>query len=143
MVARLARAAVVALRDGGVLELSRYATLEEALGEKREHPLVLLFRRLEARYVPGKLTKRVSFYFTLGNEPECKWSAVLEPNGCVIENGKPPGGSADCVLKTTQEIFTRIVEDGYLPSPLEVMSGLVKSNDVSLLGSFKEAFDLP
>jgi long-chain acyl-CoA synthetase len=143
VVAKLARAAVVALRDGTVLELHRYATAEEALGEKREHPLVLLFRRLEGRYVPGKVDKPVSFYFTLGAEDECKWSAVLGPEGCVITNGKPPGGTADCVLKTTQDIFTRIVEDAYMPSPVEVMSGLVKSNDVSLLATFKEAFDLP
>jgi long-chain acyl-CoA synthetase len=87
--------------------------------------------------------KPVSFYFTLGAEDECKWSAVLGPEGCVITNGKPPGGTADCVLKTTQDIFTRIVEDAYMPSPVEVMSGLVKSNDVSLLATFKEAFDLP
>ncbi|MBM4377170.1 MAG: AMP-binding protein [Deltaproteobacteria bacterium] len=141
--AKLARAAVVALRDGGVLELHRYASADEALGEKREHPLVTLFRKLEQRYVPGRVTKPVSFYFTLGGENECKWYALLEPERCTIENGKPPGGTADCVLKTTQEIFTRIVEDGYMPSPVEVMSGLVKSNDVSLLGTFKEAFDLP
>ncbi|MBM4375867.1 MAG: AMP-binding protein [Deltaproteobacteria bacterium] len=143
VVARLARAAVVALRDGGVLELHRFETVEEALGGKREHSLVILFRRLERRYVPGKVTRPVSFYFTLGSEDSCKWTARLEPERCVIENGKPPGGTADCVLKTTQEIFTRIVEDGYMPSPVEVMSGLVKSNDVSLLGTFKEAFDLP
>lgn len=143
VVARIARAAVAALRDGGVLELHRFETVEEALGEKREHPLVLLFRRLERRYVPGRVARPVSFYFTLGSEDACKWTARLEPERCVIENGKPPGGTADCVLKTTQEIFTRIVEDGYMPSPVEVMSGLVKSNDVSLLGTFKEAFDLP
>ena len=142
-VAKLARAAVIALRDGGALELGRHATLDSALGEKREHPLVLLFRRLEGRFVPGKVDKPVSFYFTLGADNECKWSVVVEPNRCTVLNGKPVGGSADCVLKTTQEIFTRIVEDGYMPSPVEVMSGLVKSNDVSLLGTFKEAFDLP
>lgn len=143
VVARLARAAVLALRDGGALELHRYATADEALGERREHPLVALFRRLERRYVPGRVAKPVSFYFTLGADAESKWYALLEPERCTIENGKPPSGTADCVLKTNQDIFTRIVEDGYMPSPVEVMSGLVKSNDVSLLGTFKEAFDLP
>jgi long-chain acyl-CoA synthetase len=49
---------------------------------------------------------------------------------------------ADCVLKTTPEIFTRIVRDAYVPSPLEFMTGVVKSNDVSLLLTFQKAFDL-
>jgi long-chain acyl-CoA synthetase len=141
-VARLARAAVITLRNGGVLELGRYQTLEEALGEKREHPLVGLFRDLEARYVPGKVDKTLTYYFSLGAENECKWNVRLDPSSCIIELGKPPGDKADCVLKTTSDIFTKIVKEGYMPSPMEVMSGLVKSNDVSLLANFKEAFDL-
>jgi long-chain acyl-CoA synthetase len=142
LVARLARAAVIALRNGGVLDLGRHETAEEALGEKREHPLVGLFRSLETRYVPGKIEKPLTYYFSLGADNECKWTARLEPEGCSIALGKPPGDHADCVLKTTTDIFTKIVSEGYMPTPLEVMSGLVKSNDVSLLATFKEAFDL-
>ena len=46
------------------------------------------------------------------------------------------------MLKTTQTIFTKMVEEAYMPSPVEVMSGLVKSNDVGLLATFQEAFDI-
>ncbi|MCA9619752.1 MAG: AMP-binding protein, partial [Myxococcales bacterium] len=141
-VAKLARAAVLALQRGTVLDLAEYETLEEALGEKREHPMVSLFRSLERRYVAGRVDRPITFYFTLGTEEEAKWTARLEPQGCIIAPGKPPGGSADCVLKTTQTIFTKMVEEAYMPSPVEVMSGLVKSNDVGLLATFQEAFDI-
>ncbi|MSP24418.1 MAG: AMP-dependent synthetase [Myxococcales bacterium] len=140
-VAKLARAAVIALRNGGVLELERSATLEEALGEKREHPLVPLFRELEGRFVRGRVKQPVTFYFTLGAEEECKWTTRVSADSCSITLGKP-AGQADCVLKTSPEIFTKMIREAYLPSPLEVMSGLVKTNDVSLLGTFQEAFDL-
>jgi len=141
-VAQLARAAIVALQRGSVLDLSEHAHLDEALGERREHPLVGLFRNLETRYVEGKIDKPLTFYFSLGNEASCKWTARLEPEGCTIEPGKPAGNSADCVLKTSAELFTRIVQDGYVPTPVEVMSGQVKSNDIALLTTFQEVFDL-
>ena len=141
-VARLAREAVIALQRGGVLDLKRVESAEEALGERREHPLVGLFRELEHRYVAGKVDRPITFYFSLGAETEAKWTALLEPEGCKIALGKPENGSADCVLKTSAELFTRMVRDAYLPTPVEVMSGLVKSNDVSLLATFQEAFDI-
>jgi long-chain acyl-CoA synthetase len=140
VVAQLARAAVVALSRGSVLDLSEHASWEEALGEKKQHPLVMLFRDLEKRYVAGKVQKPVTFYFSLGNEAEAKWTATLEPDGCRIEIGKPSGQSADCVLKTSADLFTRMIREGYMPSPMEIMSGMVKSNDVSLLATFQEAF---
>ncbi len=141
-VARLARAAVVALQRGTVLDLAQYDTLEEALGERKEHPLVTLFRELEHKYVAGKVDKPLVYYFSLGNDSESKWTARLLPDRCQIEPGKPEGSAADCVLKTSSDIFTRMVREAYLPTPMEVMSGQVKSNDVSLLATFQEAFDI-
>ena len=49
---------------------------------------------------------------------------------------------ADCVLKTTPEIFTKIVREAYTPTPIEFMTGLVKSNDIGLLQTFQKVFDL-
>ena len=49
---------------------------------------------------------------------------------------------ADCVLKTTPEIFMKIVREAYTPSPMEFMTGLVKSNDIALLQTFQRVFDL-
>lgn len=141
-VARLSRQAVIALQRGGVLDLSQYDSLEEALGEKKEHPLVSLFNGLPKRFVTGKVDKEIVFYFTLGAEPEAKWTARLRPDGCAFENGKPANGGADCVLKTTSDIFIKMINEAYMPTPVEVMSGLVKSNDVSLLATFQEAFGI-
>ncbi|MEM6791144.1 MAG: AMP-binding protein [Myxococcota bacterium] len=141
-VARLARQAVVALQRGGVLDLAMANTLEEALGEKKVHPLVRLFDGLPKRFVAGKVDKEVVFYFTLGAEPEAKWTARVGPEDCAIEPGKPQNGGADCVLKTTSDIFIKMVNEAYMPTPVEVMSGLVKSNDVALLATFQEAFGI-
>jgi long-chain acyl-CoA synthetase len=141
-VARLAHAAVVALQRGAVLQLADFATLEEAVGERREHPLRVLFRDLEKKYVAGKIDKPITFYFTLGSDEESKWTATLTPSSCRIELGKPAGGSADCVVKTSADMFSKIIREAYMPTPIEVMSGQIKSNDVGLLATFQEAFNL-
>ena len=49
---------------------------------------------------------------------------------------------ADCVLKTSPDLFNRIVREGYVPGIPEFMSGQIKSNDVSLLDDFQKAFHL-
>ena len=59
-----------------------------------------------------------------------------------MEQGRPKGGKADCVLKTTPEIFLKIVKESYTPSVAEFMSGKVKSNDIQLLQTFQKIFDL-
>ena len=59
-----------------------------------------------------------------------------------IINGFPAGGTADCVLKTSAEIFTKIVRDAYTPGPSEFLSGAIKSNDVGLLMTFQKVFAL-
>jgi long-chain acyl-CoA synthetase len=144
-VARLAREAVVALRAGDVLDLTR-ATSKEAkangTAKKKEHPLVTLFAELETKFKPGKVERPISFYFTLGGDPMAKWTVRVDPKGCDIRPGKPEGAAADCVLKTTPEIFERIVRDAYTPGPAEFLSGAVKSNDVELLLTFQRAFEL-
>jgi long-chain acyl-CoA synthetase len=84
----------------------------------------------------------VSFYFTLGSEPEAKWTVRVSPEVCEVLPGKPAGGAADCVLKTSADLFTRIVREGYTPGAGEFLSGAVKSNDVALLETFQRAFQL-
>ncbi len=142
-VAELAHAAVAALRDGKVLDLRSLGAEQAAKATApAEHPLVRLFRDLESKFVPGRATAPVSYYFTLGNGDDAKWSLFVDSNTCRVQKGKPEGGQADCVLKTTPEIFTRIVREGYTPSPMEFMTGLVKSNDISLLQTFQKVFSL-
>jgi len=139
-VARLVRQAVLALSDGKVLDLARSSASD--LKKEREHPLVGVFSELEERFVPGQVEKSVSFYFTLGGDAFAKWTVLIDPASCRIKLGKPESGTADCVLKTSPEIFTKIVRESYLPGPAEFLSGAVKSNDVSLLFTFQKAFQL-
>ncbi len=139
-VARLAQRAVETLRDGGVLDLAHLDSAHE--DGPRQHPMVTLFDDLQRRFRPGQVDDPVRFYFTLGNEPEAKWTVQVGPAECRIVNGKPEDGVADCVLKTSPDIFNRIVREGYQPGVAEFMSGAVKSNDVGLLQTFTRAFSL-
>ena len=66
----------------------------------------------------------------------------VDKDGCLVKPGKPDGGTADCVLKTSPEIFTRIVREAYTPSPTEFMTGAIKSNDIGLLLTFQKVFQL-
>ncbi|AKT36153.1 AMP-dependent synthetase [Chondromyces crocatus] len=140
-VAELTHKAVLALRDGSVLDLSRVERIDEAEAQK-EHPLVTLFREVKARHLPGKVEQAVTYYVTLGPEADAKWTLRVGPESCEVHLGKPEGGQADCVLKTTPEIFTKMIREGYVPGPVEIMSGQVKSNDASLLLLFPRVFAL-
>lgn len=140
-IAELAQLAVTTLRDGGALDLRQMKSLDAPTPVK-EHPLVVLFRELEQRFVAGSAPKPLTYYFTLGAENEAKWTLSIGPDGCATHLGKPAGSQADCVLKTSPEIFIKIVREGYTPSPMEFMTGAVKSNDISLLQTFQKAFDL-
>ncbi|MDB4996165.1 MAG: Long-chain-fatty-acid CoA ligase, partial [Myxococcaceae bacterium] len=139
-VARLARNAVVALGDGKLLDTSTATNAE--LTVEREHPLVGVFAELEEKFLPGRVDKPTSFYFTLGGDAFAKWTVKVDSLACEIKLGKPESGTADCVLKTSAEIFTKIVRESYVPGPQEFLSGAVKSNDVALLQTFQKAFQL-
>jgi long-chain acyl-CoA synthetase len=60
---------------------------------------------------------------------------------CEVTPGKV-AATADCVLKTSPDMFRRIVRERYTPSPAEFMTGVVKSNNVALLFTFQRAFQL-
>jgi len=139
-VAQLAEAAVKALRDGKVLDLKTLQGGAEVAAPVALHPVVRLMKELEQKFVAGTVEKSITFYFTLGTDDDSKWSMRIDAERCELSPGK--NGQADCVLKTTPEIFTKIIRDAYTPSPLEFMTGLVKSNDISLLMTFQKAFDL-
>ncbi len=142
-VAKMAHRAVCSLRDGSLLDLSRVESLDDAKRQKtHEHPLVALFEELNVKFKPGAIDKPVSFYFTLGGDALSKWTVNVDGQRCEIKNGKPDSGTADCVLKTTPEIFSRIVRNSFVPGAAEFLSGQVKSNDVELLFTFQKVFEL-
>ncbi len=141
-VAELTEQAVRALKEGRVLDIRSLGGDDVVLPPTSEHPLALLFRELEGRFRADRVEKPLTFYFTLGAEVDEKWTLRLDTARCTAERGKPDGGVADCVLKTTPEIFTRIVREAYTPTPMEFMSGAIKSNDIGLLQTFQKVFDL-
>ena len=140
-VAKLAHRAVVALKNGEILDAARLESLVEKEAPK-EHPLVTLFAELEGKFDSNAVEKPVSFYFTLGDDANAKWTVVVTKDKCEVRPGKPSGGTADCVLKTSADIFTKIVREAYTPGPAEFISGAIKSNDVSLLMTFQKVFRL-
>lgn len=140
-VAKLAHRAVAALKEGDIVDVSRLESLVEKEAPK-QHPLVTLFAELETKFDSAAVEKPVSFYFTLGDDANAKWTVVVTKDKCEVRPGKPAGGTADCVLKTSADIFTKIVREAYTPGPAEFISGAIKSNDVSLLMTFQKVFRL-
>jgi long-chain acyl-CoA synthetase len=112
------------------------------LAPEGEHPLVKLFGELEAKFRAGEVRKPVSFYVSLGNDERAKWTVRVDASACDVRPGKPEGGQADCVLKTSPEIFAKIVRESYVPSPADFISGVIKSNDAALLLTFQRVFQL-
>lgn len=139
-VARLAQRAVETLRDGGVLDLSTLDHLPDDAPSK--HPLVALFEELPGRFVKGATDTSLSWYFSLGDGPEGKWTVRATRDAVEVTNGKPEGGVADCVLKTTPDVLTKIIREGWLPGPSDFMAGTVKTNDAAVLLRFTEVFRL-
>jgi long-chain acyl-CoA synthetase len=140
-IARIARAAVLALGDGQVLDLAT-AKKRDELAPAREHPLIRLFAELEGKFRAGEVERPLSYYVSLGNDELAKWTVRVDARACDVRLGKPEGGQADCVLKTSPELFTKIVRESYVPSPADFVSGAIKSNDVQLLMTFQKVFQL-
>jgi long-chain acyl-CoA synthetase len=150
-VAKLAQRAVETLRDGKQLDLDReLAELEAANAAgattitiaKPRSTMTILFEDLQGRFVPGAVAKPTSFYFSVGEASDGKWTLDLRPDQASFKPGRPATGTADCVLKTSVEIFEKIVRESYTPSVSEFVSGKVKSNDIALLQVFQRAFAL-
>ncbi len=106
--------------------------------KKGEDSLSSVFSELEGRFVRGSVKAPVTYYFSLGSE---RWTVKVTEDECSVQPGKGVD-LADCVLKTSPKIFTRIVRDAYSPSPGEFLSGQVKSNNIPLLMTFQKAFQL-
>ena len=140
--ARLAREAVIALKEGSSLSIAALGSREEIKERDTTNPLTLLFSELERKFDKTAVKSPLSFYFTLGGDDVSKWTVSVKPGHCEIKQGKPAGGTADCVLKTNPEIFRRIVQEAYTPGPAEFLSGAIKSNDVGLLVEFQRVFRL-
>lgn len=147
------RMAIEALRDQKRFDLE--AALDEVLGREPRtkangagtlsltsaSPLEQLFKDLEGRFRPEEVKEPVTYYFSLGQGPETKWTVQVRKDGVTIVNGKLDG-PADCVMKTDVGMFTRIIKDHYIPQVSEFLDGTVKTNDPELLTTFVQVFNL-
>lgn len=95
-----------------------------------------IIAELAAQYVPGSFPNRTSFYLSIG---DIKRTVILDNSGCTVQDGKGDT-EADCVCKTTEEMFARIWNDGYRPGMMDFMTGKIKSNQPLLLQQLLQAF---
>jgi long-chain acyl-CoA synthetase len=138
--ARYCQRAVEMLRDGELLDLDDKDFKLEAVAD--EGPLLpRLFARLEKQFDKSTVENPVTYYFSLGDGADAKWTVKVGKESVTVVNAKT-ADQADCVLKCTAEMFRRIVEDKYTPEVMEFVNGTVKSNDPALLIEFQKFFQL-
>ena len=97
-----------------------------------------IFSSLEKSFQADQVTKQQVFYFSLDG---VKKTVTLSPDGVVVEDGKTVA-EADCVCKTSRELFLKIWRDGYRPNMQDFLSGAIKSNNPLALKAFLTAFGL-
>jgi long-chain acyl-CoA synthetase len=153
-IAVVVQKAVEALRDERSFDLER--ALDEVLGRQpknaaaqavvveEEGPgkvLTDIFADLTKRFQRDEVKEPCTWYFSLGEFKEAKWTVRVTKEDCVIVNDKLDG-KADCVFKTDAKTFTRIIRDHYIPDVSEFFNGTVKTNNPELLTTFIQVFNL-
>jgi len=93
---------------------------------------------LKARFRPGSVDKKTTYYLSLGDGPGEKWTVTLTGTTCDVVEGK--SGNADCVLKTSADLFVKIMSGAHKPGPMDFMTGKIKTNDIDLLQRLQRAF---
>jgi long-chain acyl-CoA synthetase len=134
------RDAVEALQLGGVHDPATVQQLGSAPTKPKKDFLEALFEELPGRFLPAEVEKAISWYFSLGGEN--RWSVQVDKEGCQVAKGRPSGGKADCVIKTTPEIIAKIIRQAYVPEVTEFVSGKIKTNEIPLLMAFSKVFNL-
>jgi long-chain acyl-CoA synthetase len=137
LIAERLQGALEALRDG-----RPYPWVEAKPTKKAQaNGLAAVFDELNGKFRPEKVQGPVTWYFSLGEQADGKWTVSVRTDGCVIKPGRPEG-KADCVLKTDPKTFERIVRERYVPGFAEFADGRIKTNDPNLLFTFQNVFGL-
>ena len=95
---------------------------------------------MKARFKPGKIKTPTTYYLSLGDADDHKWTVKLSPSACELIPGKID--KADCVLKTSADLFAKLVDGSWKPGVVDFMSGKIKTNDLDLLKNLQTAFGL-
>jgi len=96
-----------------------------------------LFAGLPSRFRAGKLDRAMTYYFSIGDH---RFTVRADATACKVEAGKTVE-NADCVLKTSPELFEKMVIHGKTPGPLDIARGKVKTNDARALAKLRDVFD--
>lgn len=96
-----------------------------------------IFDEMPGRYRKGSASKATSYYFSIG---DFKATVKIDADGVVVESGKTVE-NADVVLKTTPELFEKMVLRGKAPGPIDIARGKIKTNDPMGLQKLREMFD--
>lgn len=96
------------------------------------------FAAMQQRYKPGVVQERLLFYFSLGDAPGQKWQVEIDPTSCQVRQGKTE--HADVLIKTSEELFLKLLRGEWVPGVMDFMSGRFKSNDPARLGLLKQCF---
>lgn len=99
-----------------------------------------LFGDLKKNFKPGAVEETTTFYITLGDDKSLKWTLTLTPREYKVVEGKIE--NADCVLKTSPELFAKMMRGQFRPGVGDFLSGKVKSNDPEKLQLLEKAFGM-
>lgn len=97
-----------------------------------------IFAEMPNRYRPGVITAPRSYYFSVGDH---KYTLQLTAQAATVTPGKAVE-NADVVLKTTPELFEKMVIKGQMPGMMDIARGKVKTNDPAALQQLKDLFRL-
>jgi long-chain acyl-CoA synthetase len=95
---------------------------------------------LKTRFRPGTVDRKTIYYLSLGDQEGEKWTVTLTPEDCQVTPGKPE--NADCVLKTSSELFAKLVSGAWQPGLTDFMSGKIKTSNLDHLQKLQLAFGL-
>ena len=95
-----------------------------------------VFQALPSRFRLGVAAEQLSFYFSIDEE---RWTVVITSETCIVEVGRTIE-NADCILKTSAEIFLGAINGTYNPSLTDLLTGRVKTNNPFLIQKFIEVF---
>ena len=95
-----------------------------------------IFSTLPSSYQKGFFSIPTVFYFSVD---DIKKTLTLDSNGCTVQDGKRVE-NADCICKTSTEMFNKIWNEGYRPGIMDFIGGIIKSNAPQLLKQFLQAF---
>jgi putative sterol carrier protein len=95
-----------------------------------------IFDSMPSRYIPGSVDKLTTYYFSIGDE---KYTVKITKEAATVENGKTVE-NADVILKTTPELFEKMVLHGKAPGPIDIARGKIKTNDPMGLQKLRTMF---